>query len=69
MVVSYVFVAAASANTCRLGELVAPRDGALTTDNCNLNCMCVTPPDFTCIQYSTCDKAAQALKDGILPKA
>ncbi|KAF2364755.1 VWFC domain [Trinorchestia longiramus] len=47
---------------CRLGDIIAPRGESLPTDNCNLNCVCSTPPDFTCVQYTSCDEAAAALK-------
>lgn len=56
-----------SATTCSLGDIAAPRGAQLATDNCNLNCVCNTPPDFTCVQYSSCTDAEAALKAGKLP--
>uniref|UniRef100_A0A6A7FMY8 Kielin/chordin-like protein n=1 Tax=Hirondellea gigas TaxID=1518452 RepID=A0A6A7FMY8_9CRUS len=49
---------------CTIGKTVAPRGTALKTYDCHVNCACSTPPDFTCVQYATCEIALSALKAG-----
>ncbi|XP_018024012.1 kielin/chordin-like protein [Hyalella azteca] len=57
---------ATTGSHCKLGDIVVPRNASAPTDNCNLNCLCVTPPDLTCVQYPDCDEAAKALETRIL---
>lgn len=55
------------ATHCTLGDVVAPRGTALKTYNCHVNCQCSTPPEFTCVQYPTCELALEAQKTGTAP--
>lgn len=52
---------------CTLGNATVARGEELATNDCELRCVCSTPPDFTCVQYINCDDAATAKKSGVLP--
>lgn len=47
------------AAVCRLGDRKFAVGEALGLTDCKLDCRCVTPPELTCIQYKTCDIAAE----------
>jgi len=46
--------------SCSLGEVTAPRGDFLRMYDCHVSCQCVTPPDFTCVQYTSCPLAVAA---------
>lgn len=50
---------------CTLGDISAPALASVPTYSCAVNCVCLTPPEFTCITYPTCEDAVQALRAGV----
>lgn len=48
------------AAVCRLGEWQFAVGETLGLTECKLECRCVTPPELTCIQYRSCEKAQEA---------
>ncbi|CAL4158863.1 unnamed protein product [Meganyctiphanes norvegica] len=40
--------------TCTLGKFTRSVGERLENDDCRINCTCLTPPEFTCVQTNTC---------------
>jgi len=49
---------------CTLGSVSLSLNETLVTNIDDTNCMCVTPPEFTCIKFGTPTKAAAARAAG-----
>lgn len=40
---------------CHLGSMSFEVGKSLKLSNCRIDCRCVTPPEFTCVQYRSCE--------------
>ena len=40
---------------CISGNITIPVGRVIPQKNCETKCSCLTPPDVTCVQYSSCE--------------
>ncbi|XP_037802322.1 kielin/chordin-like protein isoform X4 [Penaeus monodon] len=53
---------------CHLGELSISQGSKLNINNCRLDCRCTTPPELTCVQYRSCELAAESTQPKDCPE-
>nr|XP_027222420.1 kielin/chordin-like protein isoform X3 [Penaeus vannamei] len=53
---------------CHLGELTISHGSKLNINNCRIDCRCTTPPELTCVQYRSCELAAEVTQPKDCPE-
>ncbi|XP_071535853.1 uncharacterized protein [Panulirus ornatus] len=57
--VVFSLVPRAKSAECYLGDLYVALGSPLEINECKIDCRCITPPEITCVQHRSCDKAAE----------